>query len=289
MKAKPTKKEMAVKITTQKFLIGVLTTVVALSALLGGVRLVLAATDTEVENKVNQAVVLYALQNPESEMAMVLAKYMLVSEQNVLAGLEAEREAAIGVLRDEENEVRAERVCHKFADSTFRYACEGWGRFAIPTTASATTTASEVNRLGRNVIVDYAEVELTGTVSSTFNIYVGTATSTFVDYDAGAGGLHPRPDNLIDGFEFVTSTTDVEATDRIDTYRNIINSVNDAGTNGVNAVPMVSSTALVFFMQSDYGAACGSGTGASYCQQVTSTARGFDGYVRYHYRYEIDF
>lgn len=287
MKAKSSKKIKSAGVLPKIFT-GIGVFVLAISLMLAGGRAVLSATDSSLEDNLQEKAIIFALENPDSELSMVLAQLVLVDKQSVLENLKAEREEMAGVLRDEENQGRFERVCYKFADSNFRFNCEGWGRFQIPTAASATTTASEVNRLGRDAVVDYAEVELTGTVSSTFNVYVGTATSTFVDYGASAGGVHPRPDNLIDGFEFVTSTAPVDSPDRLDTYRNLINSVNDAGTLGINAAPLASSSAVVFFMQSDHGASCGSTTGAAACEQVTSTARGFSGYVRYHYRYEVD-
>lgn len=284
MKAKATKKQLIEKNKMKSIVIGVLTTVLAFSAVLGGARIVLANTDTGMEQKINEAVVLYALQNPESEMAMVLAKFVLVSEQKVLAGLEKEHEMAIGVVTDQENQVRTERVCTQFSDSDFKYECVGWGRITLPST---TTTASEVNRLGRDAIVDHAEVELTGTVSSSLYMYVGTASSTYVGYANGAGGLYPRPDNLIDGYNFVTSTVAVDSPDRIDTYRNIINSINDAGTLGVNTVPFTSSSAMVVFMQNQVSGTAGLCPGEA-CEAVTSTNRGYSGFLKYRFRYEID-
>jgi len=275
---KMSKKQMSEKISTQKLVIGALSIVFVIGALLVGGRGLLAATDSGIEKKLSEAVIVNALQNPDSEIALVLAKYILVSEQGVLAGLEEE----LGVLRDEENQVRAERVCSKYADSEFKYSCEGWGRFALPT---ATTTASEVNRLGRAAIVDFAEVELTGTVSSTFNLYVGVATSTGVDYDAGATGVNALPDNLIDGYEFVTSSVDVSGANLRESYRNLVNSVNDAGTLGLNSVQLPADGAVVLFLQSDEASGgCAPGT----CEAVSSTARGYEGFLKYHYKYDID-
>lgn len=288
MKAK-TKKQLSEKISTQKLVIGALSIVFVISALLFGGRGLLAATDSRIEQKLSEAVIVNALQNPESEVALVLAKYILVSEQGVLANLEAKlagaQEKMIGTVIDGQPQMRSERVCSKYSDSDFRFVCEGWGRVALPT---ATTTASEVSRLGFDAIVDYAEVELTGTVSSTFKVYAGTATSTFVDYDATAGGIHALPDNMIDGYEFVTSTLEVDAAGRLDSYRNIINSINDAGTLGVNTVPLPDDGAIVVFLQDDNNAACGSLLGAGNCEQVTSTNRGYAGFLVYHYKYEID-
>ena len=285
MKAK-SNKQLSVENKLQKFVIGVLTTVFVIGALLVGGRLVLAATDTKVERKISEAVVLYALQNPESELSLVLAKYILVSEQGVLGNLEKERENILGVVTDDQSAVITERTCYKYSGSAFRYNCVGWGRLVLPT---ATTTVSEVSRLTADAVIDYAEATITGTNSSTWFLYVGTATSTFVDYDSGANGLNPRPDNLIDGFNFVTSTVTVEHPDRLDTYRNTINSINDSGTLGLNAVPFTTGTAIVAFMQNQVRATNGLCPGQA-CEAVTSSVanRGFSGEVLYRYHYSID-
>lgn len=285
MKAKSTKKKSE-KIST-RLLQRAGIAALSLLLLVGGAKVVLASSETNVEKGIKEAVIIHVLEHPESELSLVLAKLILAEEESVLANLEAERDVSLGVLRDAENQGRFERVCSKYGDSAVngsKFVCEGWGRFALPT---STTTASEVNRIGRDAVVDYAEVELTGTVSSTFYVYVGTATTTETGYANGATGLRPRPDNLIDGYNFVTSSVAVDSPDTLDTYRNIINSVNDAGTLGINAAPFTSSSAVVLFLQNQVAGTNGN-CPPGVCEAVTSTNRGYSGFLKYHYRYEID-
>ena len=270
-----------------RLFVGVATFCLVVSTVLVGGRTVLAATDSRAEDAMNEAVVLYALEHPDSKMAMILAEYLLVSEQNVLAGLRENSEVQLGVIKNQENQVRTERVCSKYADSNFKYSCAGWGRLTLPTT---TTTVSEVNRLGIDAVVEYAEVQLTGTVSSTFNIYVGISTSTYVGYAATAGSaVNARPANLIDGYQVVTTTIPLGSPNTFLSLKSLITNKEDQGTNGRDAMPFASSSAFVVFLQNQVGGTAGSCPGTGACESVTSTNRGtLDGSIRYRFRYEID-
>lgn len=285
MKAK-LKNKISEKIMTRLFVGVAILCLVVSTALVGG-RAVLAATDSGVEEAINEAVVLYALQNPESKMALLLAEYLLVSEKSVLENLKSNNEESLGAIRNQENQVRTERVCTKYSDSSFKFSCTGWGRLTLPTT---TTTASEVNRLGIDATVDYTAVKLTGTVSSTFNIYVGISTSTFVLYNATIGSTaNARPANLIDGYQVVTSTLPLDAPNRFLSTKSLITNLEDQGTLGRDSMPFASSSAFVVFLQNQVGGTAGSCPGTGACESVTSTNRGsLGGYVSYRFRYEVD-
>ena len=248
------------------FLVFVLGVVVAVG---GGVAL--AATDTAGNEALKKALASHLEQHPDSELALVLAK-VLIGE----GGSEG-----VGILRPDQDESPFYKVA--FRDSgALTAVVTGWEEIDIPT---ATTTVGEQNQLGEDVYIDQVEAELKGTVSSTFRLYVGTISSTAwngsVAYDAGSG---PRPDDLIDGSQFVTSTTRLEFTSGA---RNMRNSWEDQGTSGLQSVRLATSSYFVVFLQSDFGPSgggCGDTTGASYCEQVTSSARGYTGKVWYHWR-----
>ncbi len=209
----------------------------------------------------------YLDKHPDAELARQLATWLVPSKEEVQ-----------GILFDQKDESPISKVCFRDSDGA-KCIVTGWEEFPLPST---TVSSSEKNLLGFNAYIDYAESELLGPVSSTFNLFLGVTTTANVPYNASAtaGAV---PNNLIDGTEYVTSTAPVQFVNgnKVE-YRNLRNSMEDQGTSGNQVVRFSTSTLLTVFLQSDEAA--GSCT-AGACEEVTSTIRGFTGFIRYRYHY----
>jgi len=122
------------------------------------------------------------------------------------------------------------------------------------------------NKTDRTVFFDYAEAYINGTASSTLTLDIATSSTATLAYNASPFS------ELIDSYSITTSTT----------YK-LVNSIKNAGTNGINSIAVTAEECLVFFLQNPYssGASC---TG-SLCENATSTARGYtvNYKARYHY------
>lgn len=237
----------------------------ALVVLVGG-RAVLAVSETPAEEKLKISLANFLDNNPNSELAILLARTLSLG--GVASGNEST--GAVEELEKGNNPVR--NVCFKDSDNQYQTVCEGWEEFDLPST---TTTYSEQNRLGQNFYIDYAEAELTGTVSSTFRLYLGvTNTPAGIPINATALTL---PNQLIDGYQFVTSTTNIQ--DKFN-YRNVVTMFNTS-TFTNQFVRVATSSYVTVFLQAYTGTVCG----ADVCEPVTSTARGYSGKIRYHYHY----
>ena len=124
---------------------------------------------------------------------------------------------------------------------------------------------SFLNNTGRTIFVDYVEAYANGTASSTLTFDVASSSTATLTYNASPFS------ELIDSYSISTSTA----------YK-LINSIKNAGTNGINAIAVDPEEYVVFFLQDPYQS--GSCTGAT-CENATSTARGYtiDYKARYHY------
>lgn len=205
----------------------------------------------------------YLVNNPDSQVAMALAKYLGVDEN--LSAVKMQETQDISPFN---------KIFYRNGVSNSGIV-EFWAQVDLPT--ATTTEALDFSSLvstavGGEVYIDYAEVRITGAVSSSFNFSVGTSTVPYIVYNSAG-----YPDGLIDDTNFVTSTADVSG---VAGYRNLRNSIADVGTNGKQVV-MVNATYpyLTFFMQkADAGSYALSGS-------VTSSIRGWTGKatVRGHY------
>lgn len=236
---------------------------VALGLLVVGVSVTKVSADgfIDIRERVVVSLAGYLDQHPDANVARMLALWLVPDQQDV----------AQGILLQQTDESPVNKVCYRDSDGA-RCIATGWEEITLPTTAS--TTVAEPNLTGTDVIVDYAETELKGTVSSTVNIYVGVTSSPYVAWDAASG---KRPDSLMDGTSYATSTANIEYSRN---YRNLRNSWEDQGTGGVQASRMASSSYFVVFLQTA-DTPCPS----TQCEAVTSSNRGYTGTARYKYHY----
>lgn len=125
---------------------------------------------------------------------------------------------------------------------------------------------SGVQGLGRTAFVEFAAVSLTGTASSTFNVYVGTSTTRTFSSDFTAPWAA-----LMNGARFATSST-ATTTSSTDTRR-----------SGYGVVQVPVGQCVVTQVQAA-GAGCLSAGGS--CESATSTNRGtnFDWVIRGYYK-----
>lgn len=130
---------------------------------------------------------------------------------------------------------------------------------------TSTTTLSFQNDQTVTTTV-WAEIVMSGIVSSTVNFSCGTSTLGYVLYDVS----DTEPQGLIDDYQAVTST-----------YDTVIDSIDDddQGTHGHSKIEVGPSQYLTCFAQNIYVAGC---TG-SVCESVTSTKRGWSAIVRVHW------
>lgn len=107
-----------------------------------------------------------------------------------------------------------------------------------------------------SVIVDYSELQSTGTASSSYYFYMGTSTASSV-----TNNFSIPYSALIDSYSVATSSGP-----------RVVNSDANAGTNGQGSVVVPVGGYVIFGVQQRYNTAC---TG-SVCETATSTNRGFN-------------
>lgn len=206
----------------------------------------------------------YLASNPDSNIA-----------QGILAVLnkdEAPQDVGVTQLNNESNESPVHRVAFR-TENGLGSVVEFWASGNLPSVASATTTdyldVSGIAAVAKNqeVFITYGDVCLTGTVSSTINVSMGTSTTKFVVWNTSDG----EPQGFMDDVNFATSTTNVRFSNG---YRACRNSIKDLGTLGMNEIRLTTSTPyMTVFVQDAYNQGCG-GVG---CEAVTSTNRGWTG------------
>jgi hypothetical protein len=245
--------------------------VATMLALLGGSVVAIAQTENPAKDALVQSLAEHLQKNPDNQLAILLAQFLLA---------DSGKEPSLGALSTQPNKIIGENLVLKDSDSQIHIGV-GWEEIDFPT---ATTTVFERNVSGQQIIIDYAEIEVNGTVSSTFNMSVGVVSSTaantrrFVPFDAAATN---RPSNLIDGTQFVTSTAIVQNPSTV--YRFLRNSEEDQGTEGLSSVVMTTSSYIVWFAQGTNNVLANNDAG----EQVTSTNRGWTARLRYRYHYRL--
>jgi len=126
--------------------------------------------------------------------------------------------------------------------------------------------ATFINDTGRTIFVDYGEVYINGTASSTYTLDIATSSSATISATA-----NPYAE-IIDSYTIATSTAN-----------KLVNSEENQGTNGVSAIPVDAGEYVGILLTNTY-AANNTCTGAT-CENATSTARGFvaDYKIKYHF------
>lgn len=256
---------MKVKMKTKKGLRAIAFVVLLMAVAVLGTRSVVQASP-EAQDLIVRVLASQVEKTGDSKAIDFLGNFLLGS-----VAAPAETELGLNVLQDDD------AVSHTFENCLRQFGtneewCEGFIEMDIPTVASATTSDAFYNNSGHALIVDYAEVQLTGTVSSTFIVNMGTSTVSAVPVNSTS-----PPSGLIDGYTFSTSTANV-VTDT--SYRNLINSHEDQGTLGEQTVQVPDSSYILLFLDNNW-----EGCNGSYCESVTSSARGYDGSWRLKYHY----
>jgi hypothetical protein len=208
----------------------------------------------------------YLDSHPDSQVAVLLAKIVL--------SLNGVDNNAIGAYRAApgSDESPVYKLAYRIGQSNLAIV-EGWYRGDMPsvatsaTTVTATTSDYWCNDLGVDADVMYGYIKLTGTVSSTFNLYMATSSAnslplyTTVPFST-----------IIDAKQVVTSTASITR---------LYNSFEDQGTNGSQSTVVATGECVLVKMKNLYNDGC---TGAL-CESVTSSARGWVGTWGFKYKY----
>lgn len=258
---------------------------------LGVGNVVLASSETSAEQDLVKAVAMYLYDHQDSEVARLAARYLVQAN-----GQKGDGSEVLGILL-ETKESPIERVCFKDSDGLVCRAVF-WEEMDLPASSANTTTVSEPTRLSKPYWLDYAMLEMEGTVSGSNQgllVSVGTTTNGHGPIFNASTSFPQFPRGIIMTSHFPTSSQNVQFA-RGYNYRNyyVATSSYAVAFSDFNPAWRIATTSYITaFVQTGGNTStagmCDPDTVGVSCEQPTSSNRGWTGRViwRGHYRVSL--